>query len=874
MKAGAIMNKIIINIFVFIFFTLFAASAQAQEFNTTDPECYNAMSNLKSDSTENDEASQIILMGTVYTACLKEVYVDNTTTRIMYFMFGDVYLEALGFSSYPFEKIFSLLDRVRRSVDEENNIYSGFDVRGVGELIEEVQSEYERKDTIMFGGSVSTIMKSMVFLTNSLITLILIYVASKLVLSFQRGDFESAKNFTTKIVRVSAGISLMAPFIGGYSLVQFLILAAIGLGTSFASVFYIMIYSAFIDMEMEDVNMKEMIDNQAQYLMIDESVQGLYKNLVIGNLCTIKETEKIISENIPDSRLVYENAVMDKSNFIKCLSSGGIINSEFTSSNETLNRCLERQGFYFNQNGDKVDINASEVNCGKFVKTDRNYIMDLRNRLNKQAEEKAIKIHEIECLLNNKDKQTGNNYNFKCVKLNNIGDFKFKNNNIELFESQENYPMSDIEISFEKEMREHSQDIFYNVTESHKEIKKYIYENSPMRIGNQDTGEDYNSTVDDFKKDAYGRILRNGWLHGFSIFTPKSIISDLSDAAPDFFWSHKEKEINVFTKNNVFNVESVLGDESNDQMSAFYRMISESNLNVTLNLSEEESKLKRVAGAIIPSFAVFGNRMKEIDESANNQKRFEKCIIGRDRVNCESIFGDKMITNPIQTFHATVSSAGDFVVVGLVGGYGLSRTFSADNYPKLHNVADFVYVISMIMMAVYILGVFLIVLVPFFIFISAILEWIFKVLKAPFLIQALALDYVLPNEEEDTVSSRDQEKKLYRLIGEMLLGPFFIIVGVFVAFSTLIVGVALMTIISFIVFNTLIPPSDSIFVSMVYYFSSLGLYIVFSAFMIFFVSKKMLSFVTMINSYFGFDQFNESNQFEKITNTLRSKVFI
>lgn len=814
-------------------------------------------------------------------SCSDNLLVDNLVNNILYQALGEPYRIAFNVSVIPYKQLIKM--------------YQKFDTNSSTIEIPELKLIKDNGSrTLFFGGTINSIIKNTVLIINYILIGICCVVLIKIAFKNQKGDFtkENVKN----IKRFIFGIGLIAPlpFLEHYSIIQFLILFLVALGSMIANSLYFLVYFSTYAMDVANyIPNKDIVKNNYNEETIFLSNEEYYRNnfnfLVDANLCMINTLEKDLEFNIADTTAINDNyqynwvTEIEKRNFFNCMSSNieykepSFYNKNLLDKHNKHEFCRINYPFYYDKE-EKLSLKLNELNCGKF--NNDNTMTSFKQDFENSTFTIAQKMHRYNCIKDVENNHLKINRTFRCVEFTDYAGFK-----LEYVEDIKKYDV--INIPFGNyteqglfielmEIKKHAMLVFLGLLN---EIVKMV--NSSL--GNEELTKN-ELYIFKYKENLLISNLKNGWLGSFSIFLPRKEFNN-QFSITNHTKEYIKSKINVRNKSELFirNPEEYI-DMTSDFMSKFQtqELISlankikemeyipnNSNENTLFTNDLSYKDISDINNSISEDNKIKNYKISIMDILEKDLKKVtEKCIYERKCAVTHSnpvtyfyLLGSNMLEKGIMVY--TAISIKEFILVDLMN--------------KKHSAAllDNIKSLSFIFIAVGVFSSFFIAIIPFLRFSVIAINWLYKTLKTILSINLVALYIIIPDENSEEITSNNQiESTLYKMLLQSLLVPSFLVLGVLVAYMVLYIIVTIINNTLFLAFsvfgsgNNIVLTILELIIMVSVYFTIIGIAIVVC-------SKKIHETVIYLNENLNLNIQNDRvEEFDRIIGLLTRRIFL
>ncbi len=872
-----------------ILILLFSLNVNAAD-STSVEECKISYENLANKSLDRntrstsvsykEEVSDLMIKTTL--KCADKLLIDNTVNNLLYQTIGDPYKQAVNMAVIPFNGIFNFMQNIINT-DIENDAFK------------ELKFNKDESNRDIFGaGTFNLLLTDIMMVVNYVVLVLVIFIIILYVYKNKKGDFtkENIKN----IKRLIFALALVSPlpFLANISLIQFLILIVVAFSSMVANIFYIFIYSMIYIMDIstfEDPNrnINYFYEKEVIFLSENSNLKDTYNKSVNAEICLIENMMSDLEKNITDTKdvayskeLSWEDS--DKKNFFNCLvhansefNNNPTINQLFLNNQKKLEYCALNYGFYFKfSNGNKVPLKIGNYNCGTLNNISDELSTNVFTKLQNGTYISAKRYYDYNCKYNENVSKNVNKV-FKCVEMSEFGNFQLspvpsmpdvldiKNIN------------SDTSVNALKKEEE-----FKNIKkEEYKSYLASVHSIYTEKIGSSVTEHEENMKKNMliYKNSILISNLNNGWLNGYSIFIPKQEFNTYwFDEGVNFFKNLVSSGISsigkLFTGNNLdvdSNFYKVVSTIKNINYNIDETLIKEKN-NLSYNDIEEFNASSENSNML---FLGFINNIDLFDASSYSFKNpsFKKfaddCVYKRE---CSITH-----TNPITQYYVAGTNMLDMgmKLYFLVKGWDETAKLMKSNFAPPNIVVSGAVKIAVVMIGLGVFGSMILIVIPFLYFVSIILNWLYQLIKSIIVSNILVIYIMLPNErDEDIIAKNATESKIYKILGQLLFVPTFLIIGVLVAYISLYLIVSIINITIFMSFSIFGFGGNPLlnfveyFILLIVYFAIIGLVTIK-------ISKKMQETIMTLNKYLSLDVGNLSgDDFQGIIAQLQRRIFI
>tara|TARA_B100002019_G_C21270887_1_gene602219 strand:+ start:969 stop:3530 length:2562 start_codon:yes stop_codon:yes gene_type:complete len=802
------------------------------------------------DFTESDvegDVAQEQFVINMINECGYDLFLNNSSNRILYFIFGEVYVEGMYIASKPFSSIISffLSNYDNKTVDLETGI-ANFDK-------DDLKSTFSNH--MIFGDVFADMVGVFVLFINSVAALIVGYVFGKKVLKYQSGDFE--KEDTKDIMKIFTGITLVSPmpFLMGYSVIQFVLIIAISASVMLANVFFAFVQVMLISAQIDSLAVGTSNNFEEFYGKNLSGIVELTDDLIKSDICLIKQVEDSLDANISEPEILKnsrEVGFQTKPDFINCLIDEAAGDewqktSGFNQGRITLHDyCVKNYNYYYDMEGEKQTFFASESNCGSYanipdIKENRD-VMSLVNSLRQTLEgitfSFASEYYRNSCLERNVG-EIGKGFN--CGLFNSLGNYQL------YLDPQDGWKVSKApganevsELEKSERLKEINEDVYLNVKNQAKGFYQSIVTSDVM--SSVESG-----VIEEYKERELRPIIKNGFIASSSIFLPKGLLrlfnsDDVSDSIEDV--KNRVEQTVLITNYDISEDSEMYG----------------TGLQYYFNKEEIEKQFD-------DSYEFDVSRVLNIQEAMSVMDSGESCITSRD---CDMSLATAML-NPLELYlyigdnvfrYSSVVALTSNIYLSFVGADGTGSS-----------IVKFIYYISLALTTFGVFSIYLLPMIPFFVFFSAILEWIYKIFKAPIFIQIYAIDYFIPDDGEDLTNDK-KDGRIYKLLAEMLIIPLFLVIGVLVTFMVNFIALNILNYGIQIAMLGFMSVSGGGFFALFMFFAFYIVFVFLAAAVILKVSTSMMVVLKTVIQYLDLNGFDDKNQFDGITRQIQNKLMI
>jgi conjugal transfer/type IV secretion protein DotA/TraY len=744
---------------------------------------------------------------TIIENCTGDIFIYNLSNKILYLLYGENVKKSLSMVSTIFN-----IDKIYFEEFFKN--------KGSQELLSQVII------------TVTKVINYIAIILFAIVYIKILFLGQDKILKSGTVDSQFVKNN----IKFFIGFSFLFPMeiFGGFSLIQsiviFIIILATFLGNLvwISSIFLIELNSIA---QVPEADINTYLESSEYRLLKDNIVENVYDN-ISSHICDIDSIEKSLDRVLP----LKNESTLFNSDLYKCLNDDNDIDKEYNKI-PILNRshyCLEENNL----------IKKDRVYCGSAVSVNEE-LESLRESINfytsyqDQIREISKNIFHLDCKQNNYSNIEGTTSKFKCL----VQDINF------------NYEYSNEKNSFLSIFKNESLIYSENLVIIQKNIDSLVnsvLQKLSLSLIEKVVDEEETSKM----KDIIISSVKSGWLGSNSIYFSNTASPNLSIDGADFIG-----ELFIYNyKSNSIHTDQINSPSTFMDTSTKYKDILN---NISLiNPSEEYNS------GIFDSF----NLRKIV---IGDEKSKKDCFINSDdscqRTNLNPFF------NLIKNGQEMVFYSG--VVIMVSNGVSTALEFIDRNNkldPNKRNPININIInkFSFLVKLIFFVGIFLsfiLPLIPFFVFTSVVIGWIYNTIKTLISIQYLSLLFLIPDENEDF---EGMESNFYKILISILIQPFFIVLGLVVSFVLIHFSVALVNGTFSIIMESLnVSKNPSTIMEYIENTVGLIIYLIITTLLVIKSCSAIYQIPKSIQKWFDLNVDNEEGMFQQLRGVAEKLVF-
>jgi hypothetical protein len=804
-------------------------------------------------------------------SCDKDFFINNLSNKILYLVFGDSIITSLRV----------IVPIVTMSSYDES------DFKEISSLSTVVESSH--------------ILITFAKIISYICMFIIAIVYAKHIISLRNGVADKA--FVMNNIKILTGLSLLTPLaiLGELSPIQFISIFLVVLGTILANIVWVL--SIFV---IEFFVLLESIDNQVAKIdeNLEENIQPTLVNLgdnIVAHMCEMSHVESAFNVILSNSKSSVE---LESSNLYACLTKDNndltilenkyplspkrFLNTRFCFSQEPQLKSSYDDGVFCGEYKDRSntepDIYTDFYN-DKFNEDISERIREsaklLENEYQNKVRSIAVVTYEVWCNYKNKESIISDVKPFDCIKQGSNYDYSYDIDEIPLTMSSDGKSEEMINASAKSSISEAFDDhIKFNL------LQTYL----PVFFDISDKG---NTNLDVFVSNL-AFSLTSGWLGTPSIYISTVeldikedvILKNMEDVF-EFEWDALSlwvpfDKAAIIDRGAILNTISILKTTLSNEFKETY---AESKQDSSTSKKEEKS------GTGILSYFSLWNILKTDAEDINTLDdvgHIKSCY----KNTSPDISDNSCAYSNINPLKNIVSQGKDLASVSSnlllfsAGASALSQskadkekddtTSEVNLWSRINGLSEMLSSIFGVLTAIGIFFGYGLPMIPYVVFASLVIGWMIQAFKTVLVSQFLVINYFIPSKEDDM---NEDESKIYKLLINTALSPFFIIMGAVVSFLLIHVSIGLINVsfsmvIEFL--NSLDGFSNHSF-SLTRLFDNMIVYVVYLIMMTALIIKSSLAMYKVpetLREWFSIDIEKNERMFDSLKDIFRRITFM
>lgn len=803
--------------------------------------------------------------------CDVDFFINNLSNKMLYLVFGDSIITSL--------KILVPIVTM--------NSYDDSDFKDITSLSTVIESSH--------------ILISFAKIISYICMFIIAIVYAKHILSLRNGVADKA--FVMNNVKILTGISLLTPLaiLGDLSPIQFVSIFLVVLGTILANIMWVLsifVIEFFVLLESVDAE-KDAISEH-----LKENVQPTLVNFsdnVIAHMCEISHVESAFNVVLSNSKSKIE---LESSDLYNCLikddNNLSLLESKYPLSPK---RFLNTR-FCFSQEPELRSSYDSGVFCGEFqdksntkpdVYTDLNknkFNEDVSERLRESAglledsyqnkvRSLAVVSYAVLCAYKNKKAPISDVKPFECIEQD--SNYKY------LFDLEDVPVTMHSDGRSEQQINTDAKDALLAAYNAHF-VLDILSTYLPVFI---DVSEEGNTNLSVFTSNL-GFSISSGWLGTPSIYISsmnldikeENVLKNMENTF-DFkldtasLWVPFDVSVIV----DYFAIRRTTSVLKNTLENNFKATYSELLADPTIDGKEEKS------GTGVLSYFSLWNILKTDSEEINNLDdigHVKSCYkntspdISDNSCAYSNINPLKNIVHQgkqlagVSSNLLLISAGASALTQSLADKEKDDTTTEVNFWSRINGLSDMLSSIFGVLTAIGIFFGYGLPMIPYVVFSSLVIGWVIQAFKTVLVSQFLVINYFIPSKEDDM---NEDESKIYKLLINTALSPFFIIMGAVVSFLLIHVSIGLINVsfsmvIEFL--NSLDGFSNHSF-SLTRLFDNMVVYIVYLIMMTALIIKSSLAMYKVpetLREWFSIDIEKNERMFDSLKDIFRRITFM
>jgi hypothetical protein len=803
--------------------------------------------------------------------CDKDFFINNLSNKMLYLVFGDSVITSL--------KILVPIVTM--------NSYDDSDFKDVTELSTVIESSH--------------ILITFAKIISYICMFIIAIVYAKHILSLRNGVVDKA--FVMNNIKILTGISLLTPLaiLGELSFVQFISIFLLVLGTILANIMWVLsifVIEFFVLLESVDTEK----DAISEYLK--ENIQPTLVNFsdnVVAHMCEISHVESAFNVVLSNSKSKIE---LESSDLYACLiktdndltllenkyplSPKRFLNTRFCFSQEPELKSSYDDGVFCGEYKDKINSEPdlyTDFDNSKFNEDVSERLRDSAKLLENEYQDKvrsiAMVAHEVLCSYKNKKSPVSDVKAFECIKQG--GNYNYA------------FDVDDVPITVHsngnsnEQISDNAKGVILDAYSKHFE-KDILSTYLPVFI---DISEEGNTNLSVFTSNLSFSIT-SGWLGTPSIYissmqldiNEENVLKNMEDTFDfklDALSLWVPLDFSIVT--DYFAIDKTISILKSTLENKFKNTYADILADPTITGKEEKS------GTGVLSYFSLWNILKTDAEDINSLDdvgHIKSCY----KNTSPDISDNSCAYSNINPLKNIVSQGKDLASVSsnlllLSAGASALTQSKADKekddttsevnfWSRINGLSEMLSSIFGVLTAIGIFFGYGLPMIPYVIFASLVIGWMIQSFKTVLVSQFLVINYFIPSKEDDM---NEDESKIYKLLINTALSPFFIIMGAVVSFLLIHVSIGLINVsfsmvIEFL--NSLDGFSNHSF-SLTRLFDNMIVYIVYLIMMTALIIKSSLAMYKVpetLREWFSIDIEKNERMFDSLKDIFRRITFM